>query len=459
MNAPSPSRSIPVTYFRSPPVGLLTIAVLCVLAGCSPKAYELQLTPDGETMQRTLTVSQGSTNADSDDDTSRLSATELAHMREFYDPALEQIKGGTHSFVGSFEGEMPADVGGAGSYAFFESPLGSTSLYTERFRGEDDLQEVMQSRNKAVDQLIDLLINWAREEFAGQPIQGRVESLLDQDIRRDLKNLSVYGWTFEMIHDLGAEAVGQRFAARVGMYLVERDYLSLADLPNILRVFAFEDQQAMAELLHDKVIQKLQVSDDESAVASLAILRDPERLATSLRESIRKSEIYQTELAQYKRSRGLDGSVKVKDSDFDPLGLLTKYTFQAMLPSLFVHTKVKVTLNCGVKPFATNAVWNPDENAVEWSENIADDNIPAMMFAAWSLPSEDFQEKCFGETILTGEPLAQFVYWYRGLSDEQRQQYDAFLDTLAPGSGLVEKIEESPELSRSLLKKAIKDAR
>lgn len=455
-----------MTYFHFLTVRLLAIAVLVILPGCTRTVYELQLTPDGEAMHRKLIVSQEPKPANSDGKKSPLSPTELAHMREFYDPELEQIEDGKHAFVGIFRNEMPADVGGAGRYAFLESPLGSTSLYSERFRGEDDLQQVMQKRNEAVDTLIDLFINWSRDEFAGQPVQARIEGVLDQDVRRDLKNLSIYSWTIVAFDDSGESAAGKELAARVGMYLIERDYFSLADLPDILRVFGSQDELAMAELFQHIVIRKLQVSDDESAVASLAILRDPERFATSLRESIRKTEVFQRELEKYKLSRGLELNVTVDDNAFDPLGLVTQYTFEVLLPNVGARLQVRVALSSGVEPFATNAVWNPDQNILEWSANVAEDDIPSIMFARWSVPDADFQEQCFGQTILADEPLAQFVYWYRGLTEEERQQYDSFLATLSPGSALVAKIdvfefveeEKLADLPRSLFKQAIEGA-
>lgn len=444
-------------------ISFLAVAVLCLLPGCFRRVvYELQLKPNGETMQRRLAVWSDVAPSDSDDDVSPLSANELAHMRESYDPKLEKVDNRTHTFVGSFRGDMPADIGGAGRFAFFESPLGSTSLYTERFRGEDDLQQLMQDRHEVVDQIVGLLITWSRQEFAGQQIQIRIESLLDQDVRRDLKNLSVYGWSFEMIQEADKESVAPQFAARMGMYLVERDYLSFSDLPKLLQVFASGDEQAWVEILRDSVVRKLQVMDDQSAIESLAILSDSERLAASLRESVRKSEIYQTELAHERhKNPGAAKSLEV-----DPLGLLVGDLFQLLPRIILAPVTVKVKLNCGVKPFATNAIWNPDENAVEWSENIADDNIPAMVFAAWSVPHESAQMQRFGEIILAGEPLAKFVYWYRGLTDEQRQQYDSFLDTLAPGDDLINQIDtyefvdnkNLADLPRSLLKDAIGNA-
>ncbi len=137
------------------------------------------------------------------------------------------------------------------------------------------------------------------------------------------------------------------------------------------------------------------------------------------------------------------------------------------MPNAFSATQVNVTLNCEMKPFATNAVWNSDEFAVQWSAGIADSDIPAIMFAAWSMPNADVQKQFFGETLLAGEPLAKFVYWYRGLTDKQRQRYDAFLDTLAPGSDLLGKLDDFEftddaklaEVARNLLKEAIDDAR
>ncbi len=113
---------------------VIFIATLCVLPGCIRRSYQLHLVPEGKLMRRTLTVTQEPSPPKSEKASSPLSEAELANMRKFYDSTTEQIGDKTHTFEGSFRGEMPGDVGGAGRYEFFESPLGSTSLYTERFR-------------------------------------------------------------------------------------------------------------------------------------------------------------------------------------------------------------------------------------------------------------------------------------------------------------------------------------
>ncbi|TWU11014.1 hypothetical protein [Allorhodopirellula heiligendammensis] len=443
----------------------LLVSLVGVAAGCARKEYDLRLVPDGGSMQRTLTVTAKPSSEGSDH--SSLSDAELAHMREFYQPALEQIQDGSHTFVGTFHGEMPADVGGAGEYVCLASPLGSASLYVERFRGEDDLQQSERDRHAAIDQSVDLLLNWAHEEFAGQAILARLERLIDQDIRRDLKNVSGYCWAYGMVFDMGGELGGQRLMARVGQYLVERNYFSLADLPNMVAVFQSEDQAAMAGLLRDTVIRKLQVEGDEPAVASLAIFGNAKELGASLRASIRRTEFYQSELTKYKSTHNLDDGTEVSDRDFDPLGLLVEGAFQAMLPTAFRNASVSVTLQSKVEPFATNGSWDTGAAAVQWSSPIADSDIPAVFFAAWSEPDHDAQQRHFGETILTGEPLAQFALWYRGLADPHRQQYAEFLRTLTPGRTLVEKInaftfvgdDQPVELPRSLLTEAIDRAR
>ncbi|TWT55650.1 hypothetical protein [Allorhodopirellula solitaria] len=458
-----------MSRLSSSSIGWIATVILFASVGCTRKTYELHLTAEGETMHRTLTVKRKIARSDDESNAGRspLSESEIAHMREFYDPTLEEIREDSHTFVGHFENEMPADVGGTGSYAFFESPLGTTSLYSERFRGEDDLQQVVENRQEAVDRIVDLLVNWSQEEFAGEPIQVRVESLLDEDIRRDLKNLSAFGWAFEMVHDVDTDAVVERLTARAGLYLIERDYFSLVDLPSVMRIAKSEDQRAVMGLLRDTVIRKLQLSEDDPAITPLAILGDPERLAASLRASIFQTQAYQAGWAQYERGHPEVRGREPNAEDLDPLAVLVGDLFRLLPRVFFASTQVRVRLKCDARPFATNANWDPGEGVLEWSERIADDNIPAMIFAAWSLPGAEFQSKCFGETILADEPLAMFVYWYEGLSDVQRQQYDAFLDTLSPGSELVGKIEafefadneDLAELPSSLLTKAIENAR
>jgi hypothetical protein len=423
-------------------VSLACAAFICG-SGCTRQVYELELTPDGNSIQRTLSVWNETTRPNSPQaKTSPLKASDLARIRPFYDRQNDHVETDRHTFTGRFQSDMPGDIGGAGSYTFFESPLGSTSLYCERFRGNDDLKQSMQERLDAIDKFIGLLLDWVDHEFANSTVHAGLKQLLDHKIRRDLENLSLYCLTHGLHGDLGDERIGQQLMARLLQYFVERDYFAVSDLPRVLRVLHSEDKHRIAGLLHELLIRKLEIAPDAPAALSFEIFRDPDRLESSLRASIKKSELYAKELVEYKRKEKLvDNEPVTKDLD-DPLGLLLKYALQATLPHLFSgRTEVRVTLHCDTAPFATNGNWADDLKAVTWKDFIEGRDLPAMAFAVWSLPNVDAQQIHFGRVILDGEDLASFVLAYQSLNAEETKQFDTFLASLSPGESLATKWE------------------
>lgn len=447
----------PMHGYAAARVLFLSLVAAMISTGCTRKVYEIQLKPDGTSIERTLTVWSETTSADKK--VSPLPEGELRHFRQFYDSANDRLEGDKHVFSGRFEGEMPQDVGGAGSYTHFESPLGSTSLYSERFRGEDDLQDSIAKRNQAVDKIIALLLHWARNELPELETRQRIEVFLDQDLRRDLMNLSAYCLTHAMLSDLDEQEIGKRLAARMAQYLVERDYVRWQEVPRLLRVFSSEDPDQFAGLLHATVIRKLGIPEGES----LAILADAERLANSLRESFRETEIYRTELARYQEEHPADDEGDSSE-EIDPLGLLAGFALEATLPkSGSGWTVVEVDLECGIEPFATNGTWDEESKSVSWNDSIDDATIPVLAFAAWSQPDVENQERLFGSTVLSGEELAKYVFWYRGLNESEREQWDEFFSDVTPDDDWRERLDrfEFPEadqlaeVARRLLSEAL----
>ncbi|EMI53546.1 hypothetical protein [Rhodopirellula sallentina] len=411
--------------------------------------------PDGESMRRSLTV--WSETVSDDAKASPLPRAEIDHFRQFYQPSDEHFEGDKHTFVGLFEGEMPGDVGGAGSYERFESQLGSTSLYSERFRGEDDLQASMQKRNEAVDHLVELLHHWAGNEISDPETRERLLVFIDNDLRNDLKNIAAYCWTHAMLSDLDEQQVMQRLVVRVSQYLAERDYVAMQDAPKIFAALNSQDAQQYAEVLHAAMVRKLGLPEGDT----IAILGDSERLQSSLRESLRETSLYREELARYRKAHPQSD----EDDDVDPLGLLLKYALEATLPrSGSEWGVVKVNLRCGTEPYVTNGSWDDETRSVRWEESIDDANLPALAFAGWSEPNERLQERCFGATVLSGERLAKYVLWYRGLSAAERENWDSFLDDLNPATapGRIEEftfpgVEEPSEWPRSLFAEVLSE--
>ncbi|MFG0287624.1 MAG: hypothetical protein ACF8CQ_05605 [Rhodopirellula sp. JB044] len=409
-------------------------------------------------MRRSLTV-WGETV--SDEKASPLSEAELDHFRQYYQVSYEHVEGDKHTFAGTFVGDMPDDVGGAGSYERFESQLGSMSLYSERFRGEDDLQASMQKRNEAVDHLVELLHHWAGNEISDPETRERLLVFIDNDLRDDLKNVAAYCWTHAMLSDLDEQQVLQRLVVRVSQYLVERNYIAMQDTPRIFVALNSQDAQRYAEVLHDAMVRKLGLPEGDT----IAILGDSERLQSSLRESLRETSLYREELARYRKAHPQSDEDDDEADEVDPLGLLAKYALEATLPrSGSEWVVVKVNLRCGTEPYVTNGSWDDETRSVRWESTIDDDNLPMLAYAGWSEPNERLQERCFGATVLSGERLAKYVLWYQGFSAVEREHWDSFLDDLNPATarGRIEEfafpgVEEPSEWPRTLFAEVLSE--
>src|SRR5579872_1986054 len=109
--------------------------VFILFAGCDKSnEYELELTPQGNVLERKLVFS---------------STNDLANISAVYPPGGTTQNGQGYLAKGMFGNTMPKDIGGAGSYTNLATTMGSAAFYLERFRGNDDLVTHAGDRLKA----------------------------------------------------------------------------------------------------------------------------------------------------------------------------------------------------------------------------------------------------------------------------------------------------------------------
>ena len=123
-----------------------------------------------------------------------------------------------HKFRGQFTDKLPNDVGGSGTFTHWESPLGSTSTYMERFRGEDDMVAHMQRRRQAADRIAELIGDWLTNQLRDADGFDRLEPFLKEQLGRDLTNVSYYMLAWEVTHRKMSDAEP---AFVIGQYLME----------------------------------------------------------------------------------------------------------------------------------------------------------------------------------------------------------------------------------------------
>ena len=164
------------------------LMIAAALAGCEHDHFVVEVKPEGQGFQRKVTCWHVA--GEEGKEIRALDKKKLARIGKLYKTS-EAIEGGKkHVFTGHFTDKTPADVGGAGSYVQWTSPLGSTFSYIERFRGNDDLDASLAKRRAAADKLTDLVIGWFESEMPQGPQLDRLTKFFDEQLRRDLENLA-----------------------------------------------------------------------------------------------------------------------------------------------------------------------------------------------------------------------------------------------------------------------------
>jgi hypothetical protein len=57
---------------------------------------------------------------------------------------------------------------------------------------------------------------------------------------------------------------------------------------------------------------------------------------------------------------------------------------------------------------------------------------PKFCFAVWNEPNDEVQRKLFGTVAIDGKELLSYCLWHETLSNQEIQEWDAFVLTLKP---------------------------
>lgn len=417
---------------------VIVLAWLASLAGCARDVYQLHVQPQGESFQRTLTCWHERGTLEKPAADAPLDEDQLNRIGRAYPPEGRSTKGMRTTFTGMFRAATPGDVGGSGWYRYDTSPLGSAGCYVERFRGNDNLEAELAARRVATDQLADLIVAWMQAELGNRPNFSQLKQFLNDDFRHDLRNLSVYCWTAEANGSL--DRASAEFVVRIGQYLNERGYLTPADLPNLARTFATSDPGWLWSRVQRLVADKLRVPAGQAMPDWLAFLGDHEKALASFLQYVRSSDVYKKQAARArdaKRSHGPAEEPKPED-------VAGELFIEGILPpgALGGADRVELTLSASQPPYHTNGRWDAAAAAVQYRAGLAQKSaLPAFFYAFWSQPDEAFQQAHFGRRVLEGDGLAQYVFWYRCLSADQRREWDDFVAGCRPGAELAARIE------------------
>ena len=405
---------------------LLLTTTLVLTFGCTRNHFVVDLTPDGECIQRRITVWNETTGEKSQK--SALPDEQIQRIAKAYENPSRRLEDAREVFEGRFCDAAPDDIGGAGGLTRFDSALGTLSVYTERFRGDDALDAALVRRREAADTLVDLLIEWFDAELAGDALQEPARRFLDQQFRPDIKNLSVYEWTLESA-SLFDEDADEEFIVRVLHYLVERDYFSATDMPALTRVLTTNEPSRLLAFVQRIVARKLGVPDTAPVPPALAFLSDTTQLENSLNANLRGSDFYQARLREWTADEEMPSDAVPPE----PTAI-----FSELVLDVFTGVRlesadlVEVHFHLDEEPAATNGDWKADEKTVVWSRMLNEHRaLPMLVYVMWSEPDDNAQSDYFGKVILRGDDLASYVLWDRGLTAQESSEWSEFLGEIA----------------------------
>lgn len=413
-------------------VMLVVASLLCFVCGCldwdldlfktRKYKYKIKIALKGDSFERKLTCS------------SNVPSGELDRLAELYGTRLDK-----YSFVDTFT-SVPKDINESGSFIHLDTQMGSMSLYTERFLGDDDLASGLERGLRAVDILTDLLIGWFEAELGEDPNFEMLRKFCDKNLRRDMKNMYVYVWG--LVPGNRTDEYKKESTIRAYHYLAKRGYFDQIGLPEIVGVWEYSSngEDKLMKVIQRFIAGKMGCGYADAIPPSLGFLANADTAKASLEKYIRTTNLYK-EAWEKKKVEEDNPDAEPPDplkavieesgllGDFSLVLFADKYTFN-------------VSLSCETGPFSTNGEVDVENKRVTWSrtEYEGANGWDTFFYAVWCVPNEHFQREHLGKVILDGEDLAEYCFWREGLTQEDGQEWDKFLLTLRPGAELPKQI-------------------
>jgi hypothetical protein len=422
-------------------------------AGCEPVThYKVELRPQSDGLERTLTIWQTQPeHKASEPPRDPLSEEARTRLQALFDHYEFNVEDKRHLFRGMVNEKTPPDIGGAGSYLRLANPMGAAFVYLERIRGEDDQAKVLERRLTSIDQLSGHLAGWLQTELSAEPGWEFFKKFLEEDFRRDIKNIYLYFWSMGSADNFGSnlgsneimEKAEGALLARVIQYLSERDYLSLREMPVLMRWLNGErdDIGPFLEFLQARLSKKLKADLKPMSLRLGELFRDDEKAEASFVAYFEKTPAYQKKLEAWRQSHP-------ESEKPSPTSLISDLIDDLIGEKLFGSPStfpVEVQLFLASEPEHTNGHW--EDGKVTWRDDPQRDlespsDVPMLCYAIWTQPNRRFQETQFGRVVLEGEALIEYSYWYESLTLEEAGKWDDHLTSMRPGPDLEARLKD-----------------
>jgi hypothetical protein len=446
------------------------IALLIGLIGCDHYEYRLVMTPRGQELQRDLnywqtdTAGTEPTTMPTSRPSSDVGPGELERLQGVYDAPPVRRGSNVVSFSKLVTGRMPDDIGGAGWYETYPTPLGTAFAYLEQFRGNDDLLARQEQILSAVNELADVLLGW----LDTQPISQKhgyaaLREFLTTQVRHDAKNLALMlkhadqRWP-ESTDSCGADPEHD-LVARWLAYLGRRSYIDRNTLPQWDEFF---DSPAGLMISIRRAAQaRLGTSP---AVAELASMADEDRwpaMRESLGAYVMTTEPFARRRQQWEDRRKEQATPVQTDTKPSEEEFSARYYWSAVFEEAADFgfgsgfdsggpDRLVVFLKLPDEPLFTNGRRDADQRTVVWDSRLPDRDeaiqpLPETCYALWVQANIEAQQAHFGKLALEGVDLLHYCMWYTNLPGPQKQDWDALLARLNGGPAVLDTLKQAQE--------------
>jgi len=286
----------------------------------------------------------------------------------------------------------------------------------------------LELRRSAVDDLVDLVVDWMAGEMGDHAEFAKVESFLKGEFRNDLHNLSIGIW------QTGFETDSHRpeFWFRVWLFLIERNYVEIEEVPGLIRSAgeATEVPPVVLKSIRDRLARQFELK--KTGIEATEFLASPIKAANSFDAHIRSSK-FANDVLRPKWSKRLGSKIKKGELGGD----LSGAAFWPSSLEFFSPTILELKLHSEVEPILSNGSWNQSNSSIQWRQAINErdaDNgelgipeVPGFAFSVLSEPDLDYQSSHFGNEVLNGNELAIYILWYNALTKDEQAKLDKFI--------------------------------
>lgn len=423
-----------------PGLGLVVVAALAILGGCSNRQVKVVMRPGEAGPERSF-------------ETNRADADERARIADAYASGPLDRSGGEDGvrFEAVFsERDLPSELGNRNGWAAMPGTFGTTYLYVEQFGAERDDWSAFRTRMDAGEL-------WLR--FAARFLESRIE---DDEARAEWRRFA----DKELVPDLlsaflrfnanGLVQQGQRIATRfrppdergvrtddewfqiqvftpLVAFAIERGWIEAEEGQLVLLsgidgwVSAGErawSRKNLADPIIERFVRRFKPDaapgtigpeNQQLVLLGLAFLWWVNTSDDAAAIMLESSAIPESDKDRLRRG---DRLVPIPGPFGIPIGGGAK------------PLESEVVLETGREPFITNGSWDESLGTVTFSTRVhpaAERRRLAtpVFHASWAEPDAAIQQAIFGEVVLTGQAIAECACWERMLDDETRAAWTA----------------------------------